>query len=181
MSRWRRPSDAERAAFEGFVLQHGAGLAALARGLSESTADAEDLLQECLAKVLERWEKVAGADEPYLYARRVLVNASTTSWRRRHREQHTESAEDVTTRRGEQSLVWGARGDRAGSGVDDRLAVVGLLRGLPQRQRAVIVLRYLEDLPDPQVAELLGISPVTVRSTALRALRSLRDGSAVKS
>ncbi|PWJ45555.1 RNA polymerase sigma factor, sigma-70 family [Quadrisphaera granulorum] len=63
--------------------------------------------------------------------------------------------------------------------MEKRMAAVELLARLPPRQRAVVVLRYLEDVPDPQIAELLGMSPVTVRSTALRALRSLKVLAAV--
>lgn len=173
MTRWRRPDAEQRAAFERFVQQHGRALGALARGLSSSADDAQDLLQEVLAMVLERWERVEAADVPYAYVRRMMVNASTSTWRRWHREQHRRSAEHVARDRGDAQALWGS--PRGGAEVfEERMATVALLSRLPPRQRAVVVLRYLEDVPDPQIAELLGVSPVTVRSTALSALRNLR-------
>jgi len=175
MSRWRRPNAEQQQGFERFVLQHGRALGALARGLTTSGADAEDLLQEVLAKALERWERVEAAEAPYPYVRRMMVNASTSTWRRLHREQHPRSAEHVARDRGDEHALWGPPGEGGGEeALDERMATVELLSRLPSRQRAVVVLRYLEDVPDPQIAELLGMSPGTVRSTALRALRSLR-------
>jgi len=176
MSLWRQPSPEEVRAFEVFVEQRQSALSVLARGLSGSTADAEDLLQETLAKVLERWEQVSAAQDPYLYARRMMVNTSTSSWRRRRRETHGRSAEDMLALGGrEGDVLW-----RQVAGEDRELgdqrgeSVLAHLRQLPARQRAVIALRYLEDLPDDRIAELLGIRATTVRSAALRALRSLR-------
>jgi len=176
MSLWRHPSPEELRAFEAFVEQRQGALSVLARGLSSGAADAEDLLQETLAKVLERWEQVSAAQDPYLYARRMMVNTSTSTWRRRRRETHQRSAEDLLALGGrEGDVLW-----RQGVGDDRELgdqrgeSVLAHLRQLPARQRAVVALRYLEDLPDDRIAELLGIRATTVRSTALRALRALR-------
>ncbi|PWJ56226.1 RNA polymerase, sigma subunit, SigV [Quadrisphaera granulorum] len=182
MSRWRRPDPAERTAFEEFVQQRGQALAGLARGLTSSAADAEDLLQDVLATVLERWERVAAADDTYLYARRVMVNASTSTWRRRHREMHEHSAEHVMAGDGRDrgSLWFTAAHHDDGDGehrvllLDERRAALEALRQLPPRQRAVVVLRYVEELPDAEIAALLDVTSVTVRSTAMRALRTLR-------
>lgn len=182
MSRWRRPDAAERAAFEEFVQERGQALAALARGLTSSGADAEDLLQDVLATVLERWERVAAADDPYLYARRVMVNACTSTWRRRHRELHEHSAEHVMGEGGRGAAALWASPSHHDDGdgehrvllLDERRSALEALRRLPPRQRAVVVLRYVEDLPDAEIAALLDVAPVTVRSTALRALRTLR-------
>ncbi len=174
MSVLRTPSKADLEAFEGFVTRNEAALSGLARGLASSAADAEDLLQETLTKVLAHWHRVEQAEDPYLYARRMMVNTSTSTWRRRHREQHPRSAEYVMAAgRLDRRPLWA--GTTAAVEVsDDRDAVVQVLRGLPPRQRAVVVLRYLEDLPDEEIAALLGVRPSTVRSTALRALRVLR-------
>ncbi|TNM67608.1 sigma-70 family RNA polymerase sigma factor [Streptomyces sp. NP160] len=174
MSVLRPPSKADLAAFEGFVVRHETALGGLAKGLANNAADAEDLLQETLTKVLAHWRRVEQAEDPYLYARLMMVNTSTSTWRRRHREQNSRSAEHVlATGRLEQRPLWA--GNAAAVDVnDDRGAVVAVLRGLPPRQRAVVVLRYPEDLPDEEIAALLGVRPSTVRSTALRALRVLR-------
>ena len=181
MSRWRRPDATERAAFEAFVQHRGPALAGLARGLTQSAADAEDLLQDVLATVLERWERVAAADDPYPYARRIMVNTCTSTWRRRHRELHEHSAEHVMAgAAGERDLLWRPSGvqddgERRVLLLDERAATLDALRQLPARQRAVVVLRYVEELADAEIAALLDVAPVTVRSTALRALRTLRQ------
>lgn len=176
MSLWRQPSVEELGAFEAFVQHRLRALSVLARGLSSSEADGEDLLQETLAKVLERWEQVSAADDPYLYARRMMVNTSTSTWRRRRREIHARSAEEVLAAGGrEGDVVWrqlAADGREVGDQRGE--SVLAHLRQLPARQRAVVALRYLEDLPDHRIAELLSIRETTVRSTALRALKSLR-------
>lgn len=181
MSRWRRPDAAERAAFEAFVAERGPALAGLARGLTQNGADAEDLLQDVLATVLERWERVAAAADPYLCARRVMVNACTSAWRRGHREMHEHSAEHVMAASPvEHDPLWrtagqGGDGERRVLLLDERAETLEALRRLPARQRAVVVLRYLEEMTDPEIAALLDVAPVTVRSTATRALRSLRE------
>jgi RNA polymerase sigma-70 factor (sigma-E family) len=129
--------------------------------LTGSPQEAEDLVQDALAKSLRRWRRVR-ADNPVAYARRVMINTHLTRWRR-----------------------WGARvrlGDVPEAATDD----AGLRRGedwdalrralarLPPRQRSVLVLRYLEDLPDTTIAALLGCSTGTVRSHAARGLAALR-------
>lgn len=174
MSRWRSLRSADQALFEEFVREYGDALSALARGLSRDSTAAADLLQESLAKLMESWGRASVVDEPYLYARRLMINASVSSWRRFRREATTFTAEEVVERHGEGSLLWRARpSDHAGA-TNERLLLLQFLRELPPRQRAVLCLRYLEDLPDSQIALLLGISQVTVRSTALRGLRTLK-------
>lgn len=129
--------------------------------LTGNRQEAEDLVQEALAKSMRRWRR-AGPDDPVAYVRKVMVNTHVTRWRR-----------------------WKARvqlGDVPESGDHDKGlqrshdwdALRRALAGLPPRQRAVLVLRYLEDLPDPAIADLLGCQPVTVRSQAARGLAALR-------
>jgi RNA polymerase sigma-70 factor (sigma-E family) len=129
--------------------------------LTGSAQEAEDLVQDALAKSLRRWRQVR-ADNPVAYTRRIMINTHLARWRR-----------------------WGAR-VRLGGVPEAAANDSGLARGedwdalrralavLPARQRAVLVLRYLEDLPDPAIAELLGCSPGTVRSHASRGLAALR-------
>jgi len=129
--------------------------------LTGNPAEAEDLVQEALARCLRRWRHVS-AEDPVAYVRRVMVNTHLTRWRRwgsrvRLGGVPETVADDTGLRRSEE---WDA-----------------LRRALSQltaRQRAVLVLRYLEDLPDPSIAELLGCSPGTVRSQAARGLTALR-------
>jgi RNA polymerase sigma-70 factor (sigma-E family) len=129
--------------------------------LTGSRPEAEDLVQEALAKSMRRWHRVS-IDDPVAYVRRVMVNTHLTRWRR-----------------------WGSRvqlGDVPEAAADDALlqrshdrdALRRALAGLPPRQRAVLVLRYLEDMPDETIADLLGCQPATVRSQASRGLAALR-------
>jgi RNA polymerase sigma-70 factor (sigma-E family) len=154
-------SDGGGGDFADFVARSLPALLRFGYVLTGSPQEAEDLVQDALAKSLRRWRRVQ-ADNPVAYTRRVMINTHLTRWRR-----------------------WGARvrlGDVPEAATDD----VGLRRGedwdalrralahLPSRQRAVLVLRYLEDLPDTAIAALLGCSPGTVRSQAARGLAALR-------
>lgn len=129
--------------------------------LTGSPQEAEDLVQEALARSLRRWRR-ASVDNPVAYVRRVMVNTHLTRWRR-----------------------WGSHvrlGDVPESAADDTGlqrtqdwdALRRALAQLPPRQRAVLVLRYYEDLPDLAIAALLGCQPGTVRSQAARGLAALR-------
>ncbi len=129
--------------------------------LTGNPQDAEDLVQEALAKALRRWQRVR-PDDPVAYVRKVMVNAHVTRW---HRWGSRVQLGDVPE----------AAADDAGlRRSNDRDALRRALAMLPPRQRAVLVLRYLEDLPDAAIADLLGCQPATVRSQAMRGLATLR-------
>ncbi|HEU0130654.1 MAG TPA: SigE family RNA polymerase sigma factor [Mycobacteriales bacterium] len=123
---------------------------------------AEDLVQTVLARAYAKWRRVAAADRPEAYLKKMIVNEHL-SWRRRR-----SSGEVVTAAVGDSAVA--ARDDA----VADRDAVWRLLATLPRRQRAVLVLRYYEDLDDAAVAAALGCSESTVRSYASRGLAALR-------
>jgi RNA polymerase sigma-70 factor (sigma-E family) len=122
---------------------------------------AEDLVQDVLARVYVAWPRVEDADA---YAHRAVVNASLSRWRRLARRPEAPLGE-------REVLVDPARGQAA---VDDRELVVHALRRLPPRQRAVLVLRYLEDRTERETADLLGVSVGAVKSQSSRALARLR-------
>lgn len=122
---------------------------------------AEDLVQSAIAKVMRRWSQISGGGNAEAYLRRAIVSEDL-SWHRRR-----SSREDPTERLPE-------RGVLPSTDLDERDAVLRLLATLPRRQRAVLVLRYLEDYSDAQIAECLGCSQPTVRSQATRALAHLR-------
>jgi RNA polymerase sigma-70 factor (sigma-E family) len=129
--------------------------------LTGSPHEAEDLVQEALARCLRRWRRVR-ADDPSGYVRRTMINTQVTRWRRW----------DSRVQLGE---VPEAAGDDAALARREEWEALRLaLAKLPPRQRAVLVLRYLEDLPDASIAALLGCRPGTVRSQALRGLAALR-------
>lgn len=124
----------------------------------------DDLVQEALAKAYVQWRRVMAADRPDIYVRRILVNVNNSWWRRR-------SSRELSV-----PAIVDQPGDRdVGADAADRDLMWRLVTRLPQRQRAVLVLRYYEDLDDTSIAEVLGCSPVTVRTTARRALATLKE------
>ena len=148
--------------FSAFAVSRWPGLVRLAFGLTGDRWAAEDIAQVALARAYAAWRRVRRADDPDAYLRRILVNASNRRFRRRRvTEQPGDPPE--TAVEGPADLV----GERA--------ALVAALRQLPTRQRAVVVLRYWEDLTDAQIAAALGCSPGTVRSQLSRALAKLRE------
>ncbi len=147
-----------RAGFEQWVAARRPALMRTAYLLTGDPHDAEDLVQTSLIKVVPHWARVAA--DPEAYVRQVLVTANVSRWRRRRwREVHTD-----------------ALPDRAGASpaTDDRLALRDALAQLAPRQRAVVVLRYYEDLTERQTAEVLGVAVGTVKSQARDALTRLR-------
>jgi RNA polymerase sigma-70 factor (sigma-E family) len=164
---WGQVSEetSEQAQFARFVTTRGPALVRLARGLLRDPYQAEDVVQDVLAKVLVQWHRVSAADDMDAYVRRMVVNACTSWFRRAVRR---ERAHDVTT------LPERVDGVDPAAAIADRDRMLGLLRRLPARQRTVLVLRHYEGLPDAEIARLLGIGEVTVRSNAHRGLAALR-------
>ncbi|MGH3346648.1 MAG: SigE family RNA polymerase sigma factor [Nocardioides sp.] len=149
----------EPAGFEEFVAARRAALHRSAYLLTGDVHDAEDLVQVALVKAAARWARIADHPEPYV--RRILVRESVTRWRRRRWRE----------------LPYETVPDRAAHPVDSD-SVEALRRALDRlsaRQRAVVVLRYYDDLTERQTADVLGISVGTVKSHARDALTRLRD------
>jgi RNA polymerase sigma-70 factor (sigma-E family) len=132
--------------------------------------ETEDLVQETLLRVARRWARVESMDHPTAYARRILVNLVIDGQTRRRRLRHelAVDADGVSDRPADT----GAGGGQ--DGIDDAAEFRWALATLPRRQRVVIVLRYWEDLPEAEVAEILGCSRGTVKSTASRGMARLR-------
>lgn len=150
--------------FDEFVAARGETLVRVARGLLRDPQHAEDVVQEVLVKAHQHWATIITRDNPDAYVRRMLVNASTSFWRRAARREFATAAEALPVRHAPDEP---AR-------YDERERVLGLLRRLPAKQRAVIVLRHYEGLPDDEIAQLMGTSVVTVRSNVHRGLATLR-------
>jgi RNA polymerase sigma-70 factor (sigma-E family) len=144
----------------------GASLPALLRFAVVLTGDrglAEDVTQEVLARVYQRWAKIGALDSPEPYVRRMVVN-EYLSWRRRwHR----------VVPHADPPLRLDSVPDHAATHAE-RDALRTELDKLPRRQRAVLVLRYYAGMSDPEIAEVLGCSSGTVRGYASRALAALR-------
>jgi RNA polymerase sigma-70 factor (sigma-E family) len=151
---------AELDTFVEFTAQRSPRLLRTAYLLTHDWGQAEDLLQTSLVKAWRVWERIDADPEPYV--RRILVNTYSTWWRRRWRGEHPTA-----------DLPEQATADQH-SEVDARDEVWQALGRLPRRQRAVLVLRYFEDLSEAQIADVLGISVGTVKSQASRALARLR-------
>lgn len=149
--------------FERWVQARGAALSRTAYLLTGDTHLAEDLLQEALTRVAQKWRQVG--DSPDAYARRVLHNLSVDSWRRRR----VRPAEVL----GEAPPELTGRGDAID--VERRVVVRDALARLTPRQRAVLSLRFYEDLTEVETASVLGCSVSTVKSTARDALARLRS------
>jgi RNA polymerase sigma-70 factor (sigma-E family) len=149
--------------FAGFVSERSAVLLRAAWLLTGDAGRAEDLLQTALAALWPRWRRVAAGGDPEAYVRRVLFS-TYLSWRRRRWRFEIPAAFPPDH---------GGRHDVAGESAD-RDAVRRALAGLSRQQRAVVVLRYVEDLSVAQTAEVLGCSTATVKVQASRALAALR-------
>jgi RNA polymerase sigma-70 factor (sigma-E family) len=146
--------------FDEFVAARSSRLLRTAYLLTRDRALAEDLLQTALTKAWFSWSRISGDPEPYV--RRILVNTFASWWRRKWNgeQAYAEPPEPSPhqTRHGpdESHDLWSAMGR------------------LPRRQRAVIVLRYVEDLTEAETARMLGVSVGTVKSQASKALAKLR-------
>jgi RNA polymerase sigma-70 factor (sigma-E family) len=148
--------------FDEFVAVRGAALLRLSVALTGSVPEAEDLLQEALARCYVRWRRMSAVDSVEGYVRRVIVNQHISRRRRKSfRLVDLDASNDPA----------------APDGVDDvatNLTLRAAMAELPARQRVVIVLTYYEDLPDAQIAEALGCTVNTVKSHRAKALQNLR-------
>jgi RNA polymerase sigma-70 factor (sigma-E family) len=147
--------------FEAFVSARGQALLRFAYALCRDADLAQDLVQDALVKAHGKW---SGVETPDAYVRKAIVH-DFCSWRRRR------ASRDVLKSELPDAAV-------PGTGPEDRAAMWPLLAELPRQQRAVLVLRFYEDLDDDAIAGLLGCSSATVRSHASKALAALRAADA---
>lgn len=163
---WTEPStearrDTPGEDFTEFVRATLPGLLRYGHALAGNPHDAADLVQGVLERIGARWTTVVRrTGDPLAYTRRAMANAHVSRWRRTRRENLVADLPDT-------SVVW----------QPDRFADEPLwqaLRALPPRQRAVIVLRYYEDLSEVEIARTLGIAQGTVKSQANKAMATLR-------
>lgn len=155
------PGDVERE-FREFVSARSPALLRTAYLLVGDWANAEDLVQVALTKTYLAWRRLNHIEAVEAYVRRVLVNTANSWWRRRwHRERPSAELPE--------------RAVPDGSGrYSDRDVLLRHLRALPVRQRAVLVLRYYEDMSEAEAARVLGVSVGTVKSQSSRGLATLR-------
>jgi RNA polymerase sigma-70 factor (sigma-E family) len=152
----------EREDFRDFVVAHRRAWLNSAWMLTGDWDLAEDLVQGALLRTYPHWHRIA-AEAPDAYVRRVIINLHASWWRRRWRRELPTS--DVP----EQANAV----DQYGA-VDQRDRVLAALRDLAPRQRATVVLRYFDDLPEAEIAAILNCSLGTVKSQLAKALANLR-------
>lgn len=151
--------------FELFAATHADGLIRAAYLMVGDRGDAEDIVQECMLRLARKWPRVRRMEYPGAYAHRVMVSLVLDGRRLRSRRTVELAATAPEFRPG-------AGGEAAS--LDARADLMHALRGLPARPRAVLVLRYFSDLPEAEVATILGCSVGTVKSSTSRALERLR-------
>ncbi len=149
--------------FRDFVVARSPSYLRTAYLLTGDWGHAEDLVQTALAKVYRHWGRLSEHGALDASVRKAMVNIRTSWWRRAWKAEHaTAVLPEVADR------------DRAGD-YDERDRLRRALATLPERQRAVVVLRHYDDLPEQEVARLLGCSTGTVKSQCSRGLAKLRD------
>jgi RNA polymerase sigma-70 factor (sigma-E family) len=154
--------------FDTFMSERQRPLLRFAMVLTGDGRLAEEIVADVLSRAWEHWDRIAGLDAPNAYVRRMIVN-EFVSWRRRLRR--TSPHADLVALVDESST---SAGPDPASAHADRDALIGQLRRLPRKQRAVVVLRFYVGLSDAEIAETLDCAAGTVRSNASRALSTLR-------
>jgi RNA polymerase sigma-70 factor (sigma-E family) len=149
-----------RTTLTAFAAQHSVALTRFAYVLTGDRQLAEDLVQDCFLALYRRFGEALPIEAPVAYARRVIANAQVSRMR-------MSSAERVVDALPETGID--------GTDVSEQDAAWRMLATLPNRQRAVLVLRYYLDLPDDEIARTLGCRVGTVRSLAARAFAALRE------
>jgi RNA polymerase sigma-70 factor (sigma-E family) len=150
---------ATNAAFDAFARARTAGLLRFAYVLTGDRDRAADLVQDALERTLIAWPRIINRDDPEAYVRRIIVNRHVSIWRRTRRERLVAETPETTYEPADPHDAW----------------LWAQLAKLPARQRAVLVLRFYEDLGAAQTAEVLGCSVGTVKSTTSRGLARLRE------
>lgn len=149
--------------FREFVVSRGRSLLHSAYLLTGNLADAEDLVQSALAKTYQSWDRIEDRKALDGYVRRAMVNTHISWWRRRKVDEYpTDDIPDHPV-----------ADTSANSEIHDSLRRA--IDRLPRRMRAAVVLRFFEDMTEAEVAEVLGVSQGTVKSTVSRAVAKLRS------
>ncbi|WP_405964347.1 SigE family RNA polymerase sigma factor [Streptomyces sp. NBC_00723] len=149
--------------FQEFVRARWSRLVRTAYLLTGDVHHAEDLTQTALAKAYRSWRRISRSDNPEAYVRRMLVSCNSDRFRKRRVTEALTAAPPERAGR-----------DEGAGRVEERGSLLAGLAQLPPKQRAVVVLRYWEDLSEAEVADVLGCSPGTVKSQASKGLAKLR-------
>jgi RNA polymerase sigma-70 factor (sigma-E family) len=151
----------DRMAFGEYVRSRSHALLRAAQSMTGNRADAEDLLQATLVKAYQSWDRVDDQAALDTYVRRVMANTHISGWRRRRVDEYpTDELPDSVT---------------AEDSTKDSDVVQRAIDRLPRQMRAAVMLRFYDDLTEPEVAAALGVSVGTVKSTVARAVAKLRN------
>ena len=148
--------------FSSYVAERGPALLRMARSLTNSHADAEDLLQAALVKTFLAWGRITNPKARDGYVRRAMVNTQISEWRRTRLDVYP--TDEIPEQRVDDPTWRSDLADVVGRSIDR----------LPDRQRTTVVLRYYEDLTENQIASRMGVTLGTVKSTLSRAVEKLR-------
>lgn len=151
--------------FEEFLDAHLPELARFAGSLAGDPHLAEDVLSDALVKVTRQWRRVSAADNPVAYVRRIVVTTYLSDRRTQRRRRTTPTSDPQVLDR---------RLTDTADTVIDRDEIARLIDQLPAQQKAAVVMRYVLDEPDDQIAAALGCAPATVRSHLAHARAALR-------
>lgn len=162
------PSKDAAAEFTAYVQERRASLYATAYHLTGDRYAAEDLLQSALFSTYRAWDRISDKAAVGGYLRRTMTNLHISAWRRRKLSEYP--TEELPETVGDTDEM---------GGTELRAVLWQALARLPEQQRTMLVLRYYEGRTDPEIADILGISVGTVKSSIWRSLRRLRDDEAL--
>jgi RNA polymerase sigma-70 factor (sigma-E family) len=153
----------DRLSFGEYVRTRSRALLRAAQAITGNHSDAEDLVQATLVKAYQSWDRISDPAALDTYVRRVMVNTHISGWRRRRLDEYPTD-----------ELPDSAEADATGD-TDLRDVVQRAIDRLPRQMRAAVMLRYYDDMTEPEVAAALGVSVGTVKSTVARAVAKLRQ------
>ncbi|MFD9735588.1 sigma-70 family RNA polymerase sigma factor [Umezawaea sp. NPDC059074] len=158
--------------FEDFTADEATPMLRYAMVLTCDAQLAQDVVQECLLRAQQKWQRIGALDAPAAYVKRMITN-EYLSWRRRR------AAKDVAMSHAALDAVGSTAVDAVGR-YDERDAMLRRIALLPRKQRAAVVLRYYDGFDDDEIADVLGCAAGTVRSHISRALTTLRAANSLE-
>ena len=162
-ARGKPAADSAAAAVAALYQHHAVGLIRLAYLMLSDRAAAEDVVQDAFCGLYRHWDRLADRDRALAYVRSSVLNGCRSALRRRTTGRRLLTAYQPPTASAEAAVL----------GLEERQEVMRAVRRLPERQREALVLRFYLDLPEREIARLMGLRPSSVRSATARALKAL--------
>jgi len=162
-ARGKPAADSAAAAVAALYQHHAVGLIRLAYLMLGDRAGAEDAVQDAFCGLYRHWDRLADRDRALAYVRSSVLNGCRSALRRRTTGRRLLTAYQPPTASAEAAVL----------GLEERQEVMRAVQRLPGRQREALVLRFYLDLPEREIARLMGLRPSSVRSATARALKAL--------